>query len=418
MRNMKEILQQAVGARKASRRLSVSPGADRNRALARLAESVLEREQAIRQANDADIARAKQGGRSAAYLDRLALNPERIRRMADALKAVAALPDPLGEVLWETERPNGLQIKKVSCPLGVLAIIYESRPDVTVEASALCLKSGNAVILKGGSDSLETNRYLAGLITEALKESNLPPESVSLVISREHKAVDYLLSLSKYIDLVIPRGGEALIKTVVEKSRIPVIKHYQGVCHTYVDRAADQAMARRVVLNAKTQRPATCNATETLLVHREIAPQFLPEMARLFREKGVEMRGCPETLGIVPEVQPAADRDWGFEFSDLVIAIKVVSSLDAAIDWIHRYGSGHSEAIMTADPEAAGRFLQEVDAAAVYRNASTRFTDGFEFGLGAEIGISTDKIHARGPMGLRELTSYRYLVYGDGQLRG
>ena len=279
------------------------------------------------------------------------------------------------------------------------------------------MKSGNAVILKGGSDSLKTNTVLAQILRQSLKEAGLPEGSVSLVASRDHAAVGYLLSLSGYINLVIPRGGESLIKAVVEKSRIPVIKHYKGVCHTYVDKAADLKMAWSVTLNAKTQRPATCNATETLLVHRDIAPDFLPEMARFFQEKGVEMRGCPETRKIVPQVRPARKIDWGEEFLDLVIAVKVVGSPEEAIVWVNTYGTGHSEAIITEDSGVAKKFLKEVDAAAVYHNASTRFTDGFEFGLGAEIGISTDKIHARGPMGLKELTSYKYLVYGDGQVR-
>ncbi len=414
---MKEIQEQAKATRTASRVLAVAPLERRNHCLSLLAEKVLNEKEGIIRENQKEVDLARKAGRSGAYLDRLTLTEARINRMAHSLIAVKDLPDPLNRTLWKTRRPNGLLIKQVTVPIGVIAIIYESRPDVTIEAVSLCLKSGNGVILKGGSDSLNTNILLVGLLRDVLKSSGLPESCATLVTSREHSAVDYLLSLSEDIDLVIPRGGESLIRTVVEKSRIPVIKHYKGVCHTYVDRAAYLKMAWQVTLNAKTQRPATCNATETLLVHREIAEKFLPEMARLFNEYGVEMRGCPETVKIIPEAVLAKEDDWGQEFLDLIIAIKIVSSLDEAIAWINRYGTGHSEAIITEDKKAAERFLKEVDAAAVYHNASTRFTDGFEFGLGAEIGISTDKIHARGPMGLRELTSYKYLVYGSGQLR-
>ena len=412
-----EILEQAKGAKAASLVLANTSIEQRNRFLSLLNKTLIDRWEKVVEANQRDLAQAKATSRNSAYLDRLGISKAGIRKMADSLSAVRELPDPLNRLLWETKRPNGFLIKQVSVPIGVIAIIYESRPDVTVEAASLCLKSGNAVILKGGSDSLQTNTVLAQILRQSLKEAGLPEDSVSLVANRDHAAVDYLLSLSGYINLVIPRGGESLIRTVVEKSRIPVIKHYKGVCHTYVDKAADLKMAWLVTLNAKAQRPATCNATETLLVHRDIASDFLPEMARLFQEKKVEMRGCPEARKIVPRVLPAKKSDWGNEFLDLVIAIKVVSSLKEAIDWVNTYGTGHSEAIITEDNGAAERFLKEVDAAAIYHNASTRFTDGFEFGLGAEIGISTDKIHARGPMGLKELTSYKYLIYGNGQVR-
>jgi glutamate-5-semialdehyde dehydrogenase len=413
-----EILEQAKGAKAASFVLANTSAEQRNRFLSLLSKTLIDQQEKVVDTNQRDLAQAKAAGRNSAYLDRLGISEAGIRKMADSLSAVRELPDPLNRLLWETKRPNGLLIKQVAVPIGVIAIIYESRPDVTIEAASLCLKSGNAVILKGGSDSLQTNTVLAQILRQSLKEAGLPEDSVSLVASRDHTAVDYLLSLSGYINLVIPRGGESLIRTVVEKSRIPVIKHYKGVCHTYVDKAADVKMAWLVTLNAKVQRPATCNATETLLVHREIASDFLPEMARLFQEKKVEMRGCPETRKIIPQALPAKESDWGNEFLDLVIAIKVVGSLEEAIDWVNTYGTGHSEAIITEDKGVAERFLKEVDAAAIYHNASTRFTDGFEFGLGAEIGISTDKIHARGPMGLKELTSYKYLVYGDGQVRG
>ncbi len=390
----------------------------RNKFLSLLSKTLADHREKVIEANREDLKAAKAAGRNNAYLDRLALSEGRIRKMADSLSAVIELPDPLNRLLWETRRPNGLLVKQVTVPIGVIAIIYESRPDVTIEAAALCLKSGNAVILKGGSDSLQTNTALAQILRQSLRDAGFPEGAVFLVSSRDHAAVDYLLSLNEYINLVIPRGGESLIRAVVEKSRIPVIKHYKGVCHTYVDKAAELKMAWAVTLNAKIQRPATCNATETLLVHRGIAGDFLPEMARLFREEGVEMRGCPETRKIVPQAVPAKEEDWGKEFLDLVVAVKIVGSAEEAISWVNTYGTGHSESIITGSKDVAEKFLREVDAAAIYHNASTRFTDGFEFGLGAEIGISTDKIHARGPMGLKELTSYKYLVYGNGQTRG
>jgi len=413
----KEIGERVRAARAAGRQLAVAEAGSRNRCLVELRKLLAAAGGEVLAANRRDVEAARAAGRNQAYLDRLELTGARLERLAGSLDEVAALPDPLNQVRWETTRPNGLRVRQVSTPIGVIAIIYESRPDVTIEAAALCLKSGNAVVLKGGSDSLDSNEVFEALLHRALRAAGLPPEAVYLVKSREHRAVDFLLSRTEDLDLVIPRGGEGLIRTVVEKSRVPVIKHYKGVCHTYVDRAADLEMAWTVTLNAKAQRPATCNATETLLVHREIAGSFLPEMGRRFAAGGVRMRGCPETLRLIPGAEPAREDDWGFEFLDLVIAIRVVASLEEAIAWVNRYGTGHSEAIITADPAAAERFLAEVDAAAVYHNASTRFTDGFEFGLGAEIGISTDRIHARGPMGLRELTSYKYLVYGSGQLR-
>ncbi|MFH0797097.1 MAG: glutamate-5-semialdehyde dehydrogenase [Candidatus Omnitrophota bacterium] len=416
-KDKKKILEQVKSAKANSLFLANTATQQRSQVLSLLKEEILRNKERIAEVNRKDVVLAKEAGRSSAYLDRLALSEKRILRMAESLSAVESLPDPLNKILWETTRPNGLLVRKVSVPIGVIAIIYESRPDVTIESAGLCLKSGNAVILKGGSDSLSTNAFLVELMQGVLKDAGIPEEVVGLITSREHSAVDYLLSLFDYINLVIPRGGESLIELVVEKSKIPVVKHYKGVCHTYVDRAANLEMAWEVTLNAKTQRPGTCNATETLLVHRDIAEEFLPEMARRLKEKGVEMRVCPETGKMVPESVPAREKDWGFEFLDRVIAIKVVGSLEEAIVWVNRYGTGHSEAIITEDKESASRFLKEVDAAAVYHNASTRFTDGFEFGLGAEIGISTDKIHARGPMGLQELTSYKYLIYGNGQLR-
>ncbi|MGB9678249.1 MAG: glutamate-5-semialdehyde dehydrogenase, partial [Candidatus Ratteibacteria bacterium] len=338
-------------------------------------------------------------------------------KMIKAIEDVISLPDPVGKKIWETIRPNGLKIEKIRVPIGVIGIIYESRPDVTIEASILCIKSGNAVILKGGKEAKNTNLTLVNIIKEALKELNISENIVNLITVGGRKAVKYLLKLYQYIDLIIPRGGESLIKTVVENSYIPVIKHYAGVCHTYVDSEANLEMAWKVVLNAKVQRPATCNATETLLVHKDIAKKFLPKMSEIFKKCRVEMRGCEETLKILPDIKRATEIDWYTEYLDLIISIKIVNSLEEAIEHINKYGTHHSDSIITENKQTAEKFLKEVDSAAVYHNASTRFTDGGEFGLGAEIGISTDKIHARGPMGLEELTTYKYIIYGNGQIR-
>jgi glutamate-5-semialdehyde dehydrogenase len=337
--------------------------------------------------------------------------------MIKSIKDVIALQDPVGKKIWETTRPNGLKIEKIRVPIGVIGIIYESRPDVTIEASILCIKSGNSVILRGGKEAKRTNLKLVEIMKSALRETNLPEDCVNIITTGGRKAVKYILKLHQYIDLIIPRGGESLIKTVVENSYIPVIKHYAGVCHTYVDKDANLEMAWKVVLNAKVQRPATCNATETLLVHKEIAEKFLPKMAELFREHGVEMRGCSETRKIISDIKEATEDDWYTEYLDLIISIKIVNNIEEAIRHINKYGTHHSDAIITENRESAEKFLKEVDSAAVYHNASTRFTDGGEFGLGAEIGISTDKIHARGPMGLEELTTYKYVIYGNGQIR-
>jgi len=337
--------------------------------------------------------------------------------MVNSVKNVKDLPDPVGKKIWETVRPNGLKIERIRVPIGVICIIYESRPDVTIETSILCLKSGNCVILKGGKEAINSNKILVSIIKESLEECGIPSEAVNLVDIGGRRAVRYLLKLDNYIDLIIPRGGESLIREVTEKSRIPVIKHYKGICHTYVDKDADLEKAWKVTFNAKVQRPGTCNATETLLVHKDIAKKFLPEMAEMFKKAGVEMRGCDETRKIIKGIKKATESDWKTEYLDMIISIKIVNSLEEAISHINKYGSGHSDAIITENKDAVKKFFQEVDSAALYHNASTRFTDGGEFGLGAEIGISTDKIHARGPMGLEELTIYKYLVYGNGQTR-
>lgn len=371
----------------------------------------------IIKANEKDIDNAIKKGYSTAFIDRLTLNPERITKMVQGVEVVKGLPDPVGQKIWETTRPNGLRIQKVRTPIGVIAIIYESRPDVTVEASILCLKSGNCVILRGGKEAKYSNRSLIEIIKESLISAHLPEDMINLISCGGRKAVRYILSLNKHIDLVIPRGGESLITTVVNYSRIPVIKHYKGVCHTYIDRDANLQMALNVSFNAKVQRPGTCNAMETLLVHKDIAEKFLPEMAELFRKSNVEMRGCEKTVKILKGIKTATEEDWTTEYLDKVVAIKIVDSLQSAIAHINHYGTLHSEAIITENRQTVEKFFKEVDAAALFHNASTRFTDGGEFGMGAEIGISTDKIHARGPMGLEELTIYKYLIYGQGQIR-
>jgi len=385
--------------------------------LSRLAGNLEGKRKEIIKANSTDVAGAVAAGCSAAFADRLRLDNERIGKMISAVELVKKLPDPVGEKIWETERPNGLHIERVRTPIGVIGIIYESRPDVTIEASILCIKAGNCVILRGGKEAKNSNRILVDILKQSLEEAALEKDVVNLVSAGGRKAVRYLLSLSGYIDLIIPRGGESLIEAVVQYSRIPVIKHYKGICHTYVDKDADIEMALSVSFNAKVQRPGTCNATETLLVHREIADSFLPRMGELFKKAKVEIRGCPETRKILPYSARAFEEDWMTEYLDLIISIRVVDSLEEAISHINRYGSMHSDSIITGNAESAEKFLKEVDSAAVFHNASTRFTDGGQFGLGAEIGISTDKIHARGPMGLEELTTYKYLVYGHGQIR-
>jgi len=368
-------------------------------------------------ANKKDLYRARRSGCSSSFIDRLTLNEERIDRMLEGIDVVRTLPDPVGKKIWETTRPNGLRIERERSPIGVIGIIYESRPDVTVEAGILCLKSGNGVILRGGKEAKYSNRVLAEIMKECLGQAGLSENMLNLITEGGRSSVKYLLSLYRYIDLIIPRGGESLIRTVVENSLIPVIKHYKGVCHTYVDKDASMDMAWKVSLNAKVQRPGTCNAMETLLVHREIADRFLPEMARLFKEANVEIRGCEKTREILHGIRAATEEDWSTEYLDLIVSIRVVDTVESAIEHINRYGTMHSEAIITDNGETASRFFREVDAAALFHNASTRFTDGGEFGMGAEIGISTDKIHARGPMGLEELTTYKYLVHGNGQIR-
>ncbi len=389
----------------------------KNDFLSALAAGTVRNREKIIKANKKDVSGAVKRGGSSAFVDRLTLDDARIEKMLKSIDAVKGLPDPVGRKLWETTRPNGLKIEKVSTPIGVIGIIYESRPDVTVEAGILCLKSGNGVILRGGKEAKHTNRALAVIMRDSLREASMSDDMLNLISEGGRMSVKYLLSLHRYIDLIIPRGGESLIRMVVENSLIPVIKHYKGVCHTYVDRDADLNMALKVAFNAKVQRPATCNAMETLLVHKDIAHEFLPGIAEMFKKAGVEMRGCEKTAKILRGIKKASNEDWSTEYLDLIVSIRIVDSAESAIEHINRYGTLHSEAIITKNTETALKFFREVDAAALFHNASTRFTDGGEFGLGAEIGISTDKIHARGPMGLEELTTYKYLIHGNGQIR-
>jgi glutamate-5-semialdehyde dehydrogenase len=394
------------------------PSAPKNRWLQLAADALEARAAEILEANARDVALAGELGLDSAALDRLRLTLERLRAAAAGVREVAALPDPVGRVLEGSIRPNGLQVQKVGVPLGVIFFIYESRPNVTVDAAALCVKSGNALILRGGKEALHSNAALHRVLQDGLRTVGLPAEAVQLVATPDRAAVGHLLQLNASIDLVIPRGGESLIRRVAEEARMPVLKHYKGNCHVYVDRAANLDMAERIVLNAKCQRPGVCNAAESLLVHRTAAAAFLPRAAAALRQRGVELRGCDETRRLVPEARPATEEDYAAEYLSLILSVKVVAGLEEAIEHINRYGSQHTDAIVTDDLAAARAFTAGVDASAVLVNASTRFNDGYEFGLGAEIGISTDKFHARGPCGLVELTSYKYIVYGDGQVRG
>lgn len=407
----------AKHAKAASRTLATLSTDVKNTALLKMADRLEEQAGVIIEANKKDMVDGEAKGLSKAMLDRLMLDEKRVKGMADTLREVAGLPDPVGEVIRMWRRPNGLQIGKVRVPIGVVGIIYESRPNVTADAASLCLKTGNAVILRGGSEAIHSNTAIAKALKEAGAEAGIPADAVAVMEITDRAAVMEMLKLDKYIDLVIPRGGEALIKAVAENSTVPVVKHDKGLCHTYVDVDADPMMALRICYNAKVQRPGVCNAMETLLVHKKAADGWLPAIGEKFREAGVEIRGCERTRKILPYAVAATPEDWDTEYLDLIISVKVVDCLDDAIDHIAAHGSSHSEAIITENYSHAQRFLQEVDAAAVYVNASTRFTDGGQFGLGAEVGISTSKLHARGPMGLEDLTTTKYIIYGNGQVR-
>jgi glutamate-5-semialdehyde dehydrogenase len=400
-------------ARAAAYRLAQLGSAEKDAILRAMAASIRSSAPALLEANALDLDAGRAKGLSGAMLDRLRLDEARIEAMAAGIEQVATLPDPVGQVIEAWTRPNGMRIEQVRVPIGTIGIVYESRPNVTADAAALCFKTGNATILRGGSEAIHSNRAIAA----ALAAAGAPGHSIQLIPFTDRESVAALAQMDQWLDLIIPRGGKGLIETVVSLARMPVIKHYDGICHLYVDKAADIEMAVALAIDAKTQKCGVCNALETLLVHREIAPRFLPTAAAALHAKGVRLRGCDETRAILPDIAPATEDDWRTEYLDLILAIKTVGSLDEAVAHINTYGSHHTDVICTADEAAAERFLRTVDSACVFHNVSNRFADGGEFGFGAEIGISTDKLHARGPMGLRELTSYQYRVRGDGQTK-
>ncbi|MDF2874259.1 MAG: proA [Sporomusa sp.] len=412
-----ELAEKGRVAKQAARRLASLSTVVKNQALLAMADALEQEQAVIVAANAKDVERAAANGMAKPLIDRLLLNEARITAMAEGLRQIVTLPDPVGETAAGWIRPNGLSISKVHVPLGVIGIIYEARPNVTVDAAGLCLKSGNAVILRGGSEAISSNSAVTAIIAKAAVAAGIPAGAIQLVETTDRQAVTAMLKLNKFIDVIIPRGGAGLIRTVVENSTVPVIETGTGVCHTFIDASADLKMAQDIAFNAKVSRPGVCNAMETLLVHRDIAAASLPDLLERFHQADVELRGCPEVMQYHQAVKPATQEDWAAEFLDLILAVRVVDNLDVALEHIAAYSTRHSEAIVTNDYNNARRFQQEVDAAAVYVNASTRFTDGFEFGFGAEIGISTQKLHARGPMGLPELTSIKYMVNGCGQIR-
>lgn len=412
-----EVLNIARSAKDASLVLSRLDTAVKNKALLNMADALVKNALSLKEENKKDLVAAEKKGLSKAMIDRLTLSDKVIANMAASLKEVAALPDPVGEVSGMWKRPNGLMVGRMRIPLGVIGIIYEARPNVTADAAGLCLKSGNAVILRGGSEAINSNLAICKILNAACRDAGVPETAIQVVPIVDREAVLELLKLEDYIDLIIPRGGEGLIRFVTENSKIPVIKHYKGVCHVFVDEFADIGMASDIAFNAKVQRPGVCNAMETLLVHKNIAQRFLPVIYERYRQAGVELRGCPETRGILKDIKEAKEEDWGAEYLDLILAIKIVSDMDSAMAHIAKYGSMHTESIVTKDYANAQRFLKEVNSSTVLVNASTRFSDGFELGLGAEIGISTTKLHAFGPMGLTELTTQKFIVYGNGQVR-
>ncbi|MFH1097882.1 MAG: glutamate-5-semialdehyde dehydrogenase [Candidatus Desantisbacteria bacterium] len=412
-----DMILMATQAKQASRKLANLSSKVKNDALLAMAKALEDNLRQIMEENKKDLAYAKEKGMPAALVDRLSLNEKRVMAMAQGLRDIVALPDPIGEVTSMQRRPNGLQIGKIRVPLGVIGIIYEARPNVAADTAGLCLKSGNAVILRGGKEAINSNRVIANILSEAATVAGVPSHSISLIEDTDRQAVRELVKLNGLVDVIVLRGGKSLIEAIGTESSVPIISHGAGNCHVFIDETADVSMAMRIVFNAKVQRPGVCNAMESLLVHKDIAREFLLSMIDQLKLAGVEVRGCDETRGIAPDILEATEEDWGKEYLDLILSIKVVSSLDEAIEHIHKYGSSHSEAIVTSSYANARKFLQEVDAAAVYVNASTRFTDGGEFGLGAEMGISTQKLHARGPMGLVELTTTKFIILGDGQIR-
>ena len=415
---IEDIIKIAQGAKASSKRLSTLGSSEKADVLKKMAQAIRKNSAGLKQQNAIDVKNAKASGLSPAMIDRLMLTDEVIEGMAIALTEIAEMPDPIGSITNMTTRPNGLMVGRMRIPLGVVAMIYESRPNVTSDAVGLCLKSGNAVILRGGSEALNSNMAIVKVLKETLEGTSISPEAIGFIPVTDRAAINDMLKLEEYIDLVIPRGGEGLIRAVAENSRIPVLKHYKGVCHIYVDNEADLEKAYSICLNAKVQRPGVCNAMETLLIHEDIAPLFLPEMISMFEKAGVEIRGCPKTKALAPSVNKnAIEADWYEEYVDLILSVKIVGSLDEAIDHIEKYGSNHTEAIITENYTKAMRFLKEVDSSTVLVNASTRFSDGGQFGLGAEVGISTSKIHAYGPMGIEGLTIEKFVCFGDGQIR-
>jgi len=412
-----EVITQGKKAKEASRILANTSTDIKNRALLNIARKLEESLEKIISINDKDMSAGKEAGLAKSLLNRLELNKKRINSMAKGLREVVQLEDPVGEVIGIKRRPNGLEVGCIRVPLGVIGIIYEARPNVTVDVAGLCLKTGNAVLLRGGSEAFKSNQILTKIIQETIVEEGLPGESVQLVQTTDRSAVEVMFKMNDYLDVLIPRGGAGLIQRVVKESSVPVIETGVGNCHVYVDSSADIDMALRIVYNAKTDYPAVCNAAETLLIHKDIAKSFLPLIYKKFSENNVELRGCSASRKIIPDIKKATEDDWYKEYLDYIMAVKIVNNIDDAINHIYKYGSKHSEAIVTSNYNDANKFLKEVDAAAVYVNASTRFTDGGEFGMGAEIGISTQKLHARGPMGLAELTSTKFIIRGQGQIR-
>ncbi len=412
-----EIEKIARAAREASREMAAAPSSVKNSALLAMADALEKNRERIFDANKSDLDEAKKNGLSGALLDRLKLDDKRVSGMAGGIREVVALDDPVGEILNMTTRPNGMRVGQMRVPLGVIGIIYESRPNVTADTAALCLKSGNAVVLRGGSEAIHSNRAIADILSSAIVSVGIPQDAISLIPTTDREAVKAMLKMDKYIDVIIPRGGYELIRFVTENSVIPVIKHDKGLCHVYIDASADIKMAGEIAFNSKVQRPGVCNAAETMLVHKDIAGKFLPGMIKRLQEAGVEIRGCDKTRELAPDTVEAAPDDWDEEYLDLILSVKVVDSIDDAMSHIAQYGSAHTETIVTNDKSEEEKFLKLVDSSAVMVNASTRFNDGGQFGLGAEIGISTQKLHARGPMGLKELTSLKYIVYGEGQIR-
>lgn len=414
---MSEVRSKAGLAKNVTSILNKLNTTQKNEALLAMADALVSRTADIIEANSEDLRRGKELGTSPSLLDRLALNPSRIEAIAEGLRQIVQLPDPVGDTLEIIERPNGLNIRKIRVPLGVIGIIYEARPNVTVDAAGLCLKTGNAVVLRGGSSALSSNKKIVEVLHEAMSQTALPKDALQLIEDPNRSSVDEMLKLNGLLDVIIPRGGSSLIQNVVMNATVPVIETGAGICHTFIDASANPVMAENISINAKVQRPSVCNSMETLLVHKDFADVHLAELAQKLRESDVELRGCAETIKLVPWATEASSTDYATEYNDYILNIKVVNNLEQAMDHIASYGTKHSECIVTELQDNAERFLQEVDAAAVYHNASTRFTDGFEFGFGAEIGISTQKLHARGPMGLPSLTSTKYIIHGSGQIR-